>query len=271
MFRNRLGAVARLAGLACMLLAALTAAAATTAARADGCPRSSDEIATDRPDVTNSSIVVPVGSLQSENGVNATGRSAGRSVDGSNSRWRLGIAPCLEVLVDLPSWSGSVKSPGVSGFSDVAPGIKWQISPLPGKIALSITAGVALPTGATTIVGRGAQPYIQLPWSWELHDGWGVSGMFTEFFHPAELTGRQVSEATFVIEKKLTERISMFTEYVGDYPGGARPTQLINSGGVYRITPTQQLDLHVAFGLNRNSPNYIVGLGYSFRVDGLFR
>ncbi|MBN4669029.1 transporter, partial [Pandoraea nosoerga] len=114
-------------------------------------------------------------------------------------------------------------------------------------------------------------PYIQLPWSWELHDGWGVSGMFTEFFHPAELTGRQVSEATFVIEKKLTERISMFTEYVGDYPGGARPTQLINSGGVYRITPTQQLDLHVAFGLNRNSPNYIVGLGYSFRVDGLFR
>lgn len=254
-----------------MLLAALTAAAATTAARADGCPRSSDEIATDRPDVTNSSIVVPVGSLQSENGVNATGRSAGRSVDGSNSRWRLGIAPCLEVLVDLPSWSGSVKSPGVSGFSDVAPGIKWQISPLPGKIALSITAGVALPTGATTIVGRGAQPYIQLPWSWELHDGWGVSGMFTEFFHPAELTGRQVSEATFVIEKKLTELISMFTEYVGDYPGGARPTQLINSGGVYRITPTQQLDLHVAFGLNRNSPNYIVGLGYSFRVDGLFR
>ena len=67
-----------------MLLAALTAAAATTAARADGCPRSSDEIATDRPDVTNSSIVVPVGSLQSENGVNATGRSAGRSVDGSS-------------------------------------------------------------------------------------------------------------------------------------------------------------------------------------------
>ena len=80
-----------------------------------------------------------------------------------------------------------------------------------------------------------------------------------------------MSETTFVIEKKLTERISVFTEYVGDYPDGTRPIQLINSGGMYRITPTQQLDLHVAFGLNRNSPNYIVGLGYSFRVDGLFR
>ncbi|WOH81448.1 transporter [Bradyrhizobium sp. BEA-2-5] len=269
MFQNRFGAVARLAELGCVL-AALTLAAAT-AARADGCPKPSDEIATDRPDVTNSSIVVPVGSLQNENGINLTGRSSGRSIDGSNSRWQLGIAPCLEVLIDLPNYVGTVNSPGTSGFSDVAPGIKWQISPVPGKLDLSITAGVALPTGAAEIAGRGAQPYIQLPWSWELHDGWGVSGMFTEFFRPAELTGRHVSEATFVIEKKLTERISVFTEYVGDYPDGERPTQFINSGGLYQITPTQQVDFHVAFGLNRNSPNYIVGLGYSFRVDGLFR
>ncbi|MGY4545255.1 hypothetical protein ACVMDO_000684, partial [Bradyrhizobium sp. USDA 4513] len=51
MFQNRFGAVARLAELGCVL-AALTLAAAT-AARADGCPKPSDEIATDRPDVTN--------------------------------------------------------------------------------------------------------------------------------------------------------------------------------------------------------------------------
>ena len=140
MFHNRFGAVARLAGQAC-LLAALTAAAAT-AARADGCPKPSDEIATDRPDVTNSSIVVPVGSLQSENGINLTGRNSGRTIDGSNSRWRLGIAPCLEVLIDLPSYTGNVRSPGASGFSDVAPGLKWQISPVPGKVDLSVTAGV---------------------------------------------------------------------------------------------------------------------------------
>jgi len=252
------------------MLAAFTAAAAT-AARADGCPKPGDDIATDRPDVTNSSVVVPVGSLQNENGINLTGRDGGRSIDGSNSRWRLGIAPCLEVLVDLPNYVGPVRSPGASGFSGVAPGIKWQISPVPGKFDVSITGGVALPTGAVDVAGRGAQPYIQLPWSWELHDGWGVSGMFTEFFRPSELTGRQMSEATFVIEKRLTARISVFTEYVGDYPDGARPTQLINSGGMVQITPTQQVDLHVAFGLNRNSPNYIVGLGYSFRVDGLFR
>jgi hypothetical protein len=240
-------------------------------ARAEGCPQPSEEIATDRPDVTNSSLVVPVGSFQSENGINLSSRDGGRTHDGTNSRWRLGIAPCLEVLVDLPTYFANVKVPGSSGFSDVAPAMKWQISPLPGKIDLSMTIGVALPTGAAAIAGRGVQPYLQFPWSWELHDGWGFSGMFTEFFRPDDFTSKRITETTFVIEKKLTDNISLFTEYVGDYPAGGSPSQLLNSGGLYHLTHNQQLDFHFAVGLNHNAPSYILGVGYSFRVDGLFR
>jgi len=240
-------------------------------ARAESCPQPSEEIATDRPDVTNSSLVVPVGSFQSENGLNLSSRDGGRTGDGTNSRWRLGIAPCLEVLVDLPTYFANVKVPGSSGFSDVGPAVKWQISPLPSKIDLSITMGVALPTGAAEIAGRGVQPYLQFPWSWELHDGWGLSGMFTEFFHPVDFTSRRITETTFVIEKKLTDKISLFTEYVGDYPEGRSPSQLLNSGGLYHLTHNQQLDFHFAVGLNHNAPSYIVGVGYSFRIDGLFR
>ena len=239
-------------------------------ARAEGCPTARDEIATDRPDVTNSSLVVPTGSLQSENGINFSARDGGRAIDGTNSRWRLGIAPCLEVLVDLPTYFANVKAPGISGFSDVAPAIKWQVSPIPGKVDLSLVFGMALPTGAVDIAGRGAQPYLQMPWSWELPDGWGLSGMLTEFFRPAELTIKRVTETTFVIEKKITEKAGLFVEYVGDYPINAGPSQLFNSGGVYRLSPTQQVDFHVAFGLNHNAPSYIVGVGYSFRFDGLF-
>jgi hypothetical protein len=39
---------------------------------------------------------------------------------------------------------------------------------------------------------------------------------------------------------------------------------------LYLLTPTQQVDFHVAFGLNHNAPSYIVGVGYSIRIDGLF-
>jgi hypothetical protein len=240
-------------------------------AHADSCPQPSSEIATDRPDVTNSSIVVPFGSLQNENGVNVSGHDGRQNVDGTNSRWRLGIAPCLEVLVDLPTYFANVHGAGVSGFADVSPAIKWQISPVPGKIDLSVVSGIALPTGSVTIAGRGAQPYLQLPWSWELHDGWGIGGMLTEFFRPEDFTARSITETTFSLEKKLTDRFSVFTEYVGDYPQGGSSSQLWNSGGVFHLTRTQQIDFHFAAGLNHNAPSYIVGVGYSFRVDGLFR
>jgi hypothetical protein len=242
----------------------------TVGARADSCPTAKDEIATDRPDVANSSIVVPMGSLQSENGINLSARDGSRTVDGTNTRWRLGVAPCLELLVDLPTYFANVRGPGVSGFSDVAPAIKWQVGPLPGKLDLSVVFGAALPTGAVDIAGRGAQPYLQLPWSWELRDGWGLSGMLTEFFRPADVTTKRITEATFVIEKKVTERASLFVEYVGDYPESSGPSQLLNWGGLYHLSPTQQVDFHVAFGLNHNAPSSIVGVGYSFRFDGLF-
>lgn len=254
----------------CNLLLASIAAFAAPQARGETCPTPQDEIATDRPDVTNSSIVVPVGSFQSENGINFGAQDGGRRIDATNTRWRLGIAPCLEILVDVPTYLANAKAPGISGWTDVAPAIKWQISPIPGKIDLSMTMGVGLPTGTADVAGRGAQPYVQFPWSWALHDGWGLSGMFTEFFRPAEPRAKQISEATFVIEKELTEKMRVFVEYVGDYPSDRSSSQLINSGAVYRLTPTQQIDFHIAFGLNHNAASTIVGVGYSFRLDGLF-
>jgi hypothetical protein len=255
--------------LATALLTLLASLSAITA-RADGCPSSKDEISTDRPDVTNSSLVVPAGSLQIENGVNLSARGGERFVDGTDTRLRAGIANCFEFLVDTPTYFADVRSPHNSGFSDVTPALKWQISPVPGKIDLSAVFGVALLGGSASIAGPGAQPYLQFPWSWELRSGWGLSGMFTEFFRPADLANKRITETTFVIEKKLTERTSLFVEYVGDYPENGSPAQLLNSGGMYRLSPNQQVDFHVALGLNHNAPSYIVGIGYSIRFDELF-
>jgi hypothetical protein len=253
-----------------LFVLAFLAMPGTAEAWAETCPSAKDEITADRPDVTNSSLVVPTGSLQSESGVNLSSRDGERTIDGTNTRWRLGVAPCFELLLDLPSYVANIRAPGNSGFTNVAPAIKWQISPIPGKFDLSAVFGVALPTGAAEIAGRGAQPYLQFPWSYELHDGWGLSGMFTEFFRPSEVTTKRITEATFVIEKKLTDKFSLFTEYVGDYPENAAPSQLINLGGVYFLSRTQTVDFHFAFGLNHNSAAYVVGVGYSFRFDGLF-
>jgi len=241
------------------------------AVAAEGCTQTSASIATDRPDVTNSSVVVPVGSLQNENGVNVGRRDGADIFDGTNSRWRLGIAPCFEVLIDLPNYVGTFRGTGASGFGDVAPAFKWQISPVPGKIDLSMTVGAGLPAGALAIAGPGVQPYLQFPWSVELGAGWAITGMVTNFFTPANPVNRYSNQSTFVIEKEFGERSFLFVEYVGDFPLTGGPGHLINSGGGYRITDTQQIDFHVGIGLNRNAPDYVFGIGYSFRVDGIFK
>src|SRR5215469_8956123 len=60
------------------------------------CPTDADPIATDRPDVTNSSLIVPRGSLQGENGIDWTVRHNFNALDGTNTRLRLGVAHCTE-------------------------------------------------------------------------------------------------------------------------------------------------------------------------------
>jgi hypothetical protein len=256
-------------GLAAFLgFMALSASAVASAA--DTCPHPGSEIATDRPDTTNSSLVVPQGSFQQENGVNISGRDGGQVFDGSNTRLRLGIAQCVEVLVDVPTYFDALSGRADTGFTNVAPAIKWQISPLPGKIDLSATFGAGLPTGTKAIAGPGVQPYLQFPWSWELSDGWSVNGMLTNFVAPADPVNKLSTETTFVIEREIGKRAFLFVEYVGDYHVHGGPSYLFNSGGGYRITNTQQIDFHIAIGLNGNAPHYIFGIGYSFRFDRLF-
>jgi outer membrane putative beta-barrel porin/alpha-amylase len=259
---------ARTSSIRSLRLAALfsgTLAGIVSAAAAE-CTQPSSPIETDRPDVTNSSIVVPVGSLQNENGIDTSRDHGANVINGTNSRWRLGIAPCLEVLVDLPTYVTVWRGDGPSGFGDIAPAVKWQISPVPGKFDLSLTAGAALPTGATAISGPGVQPYLQVPWSIDLGEGWAVTGMETNFFTPRS-DAKSTYQSTVTIEKEIAERSFLFVEYVGSFPSNGRNSQLLNSGGGYRIDDHHQIDFHVGVGLDRNAPNYIFGVGYSFRID----
>jgi hypothetical protein len=97
-----------------------------TSVAAEDCPSGAADIATDRPDVTNSSVVVPRGTLQIESGINWTARQGKTVIDGPASRVRLGVTPCAELLLDLPNYSHLVRGSGASGFSDLSLAIKRQ-------------------------------------------------------------------------------------------------------------------------------------------------
>jgi hypothetical protein len=246
-------------------------------ARAEGvaadvgdCSNGQSDIATDRPDVTNSSLVVPRGSVQVENGINWTTRQSETTIDGSNTRVRFGVAQCTEVLFDLPNYFRPLRGSASAGFSDFSPAIKRQLGNLPGDIELSATLGLELPTGTARIAGPGYGAYVQFPWSKEIGEGWGISGMFTAFFIPGDPVNNPTLEPTFAVERQLGSRADFFVEYVADHPRRGATSQLFDTGGAYRITRTQQIDFRAGIGLNRAAPDHLFGVGYSFRFDNVF-
>ncbi len=240
----------------------------TVAAADSGCPTDSDPINTDRPNTTNSALTVPYGSLQVENGVTWTARDHSNVIDGSETIVRLGVARCTEFVLNVPTYFYSTDSRLSSGFSDVGVEVKREF-PLPHDFTLAATAGLFFPTGAKKVSGPGYDPFLQFPWSKGIADGWSVSGMFTVIWFPSLSQRNPTFEPTIAIGRELGPRADALIEYVGDYDH-QRPSQILDTGAVYRVTDHQQIDFQAGFGLNSSSLDHFFGLGYSFRFDRLF-
>jgi hypothetical protein len=82
-------------------------------------------IVTDRPTVTNSSVVVPSGSLQTENGILET-NSKGQSIsDGSETLVRFGLVTKTELRLTVLDYYYNLNTGGGrgSGFGDLTFGV----------------------------------------------------------------------------------------------------------------------------------------------------
>ena len=237
-----------------------------------GCPSPSDSINTDRPGVTNSSTVVPYGSFQAESGIDWAVSGGSNLLSGSSTRLRLGVYNCTEFLIDVPNYTGALNGSQPSGFSDVVVSLKHQF-PEPFRFKgfnVSATAGLGFPSGYKKISGRGYQPYIQAPWSYQISDNWSASGMFTLSWFPSESSRNPTFGPTFSLGRQFFDsRANINVEYGGNYDH-QRPQHVLDTLGQWRFTNTQQLDFQAGFGLNSSSVDHFFGVGYSFRLDGLF-
>jgi len=224
-----------------------------------------DAIVTDRPAVTASSIVVPVGSLQAENGFADTVNAGRASVDGPESLFRLGVASKTELRLTAPDYFS--QAGGISGFGDLALGVKQQLGPTPGGFDVSVVVTLSLPTGAHAISSHGYDPSVQAPWSRALSANWTVAGMLSVYWPTVDGRRNVTGETTLLIDRQLRKNWDAFFEYAGDFPerGGSR--HLAHFGTAFRPTPHQQVDVHFGVGLSRASVDHFIGVGYSFRFQ----
>jgi len=235
-------------------------------------PADSDEpISTDRPAIAASSVVVPNGSFQAENGFLITNGQGQRSVDGPETLVRFGVASNTELrfsapdyYFDLPSETG-----GGSGFGDITIGIKRQLGPTPDGFDVSVIAFLSIPTGAHEVSSHGYDPGLQLPWSRKFSANWSAAGQLALYWPTQTDTRNLTGESTFLLDRQLTKPADAFIEYAGDFPQRGGPRHLLHLGVAYKIAPRQQLDIHLGLGLSSKAIDHFIGLGYSFRFQAL--
>jgi len=222
----------------------------------------SPEIVTDRPDITESGIVVPKGSLQAENGLTLTNDHGQHTLDFSETLLRLGVGSRTELRIVIPNYvNGFEGRAPASGFGDVALGVKQQLGPLWDGFDLSVIAALSLPTGADRISSHGVDPFVKFPWSQDLKGGWSVGAMFSMFWDTSGHRRNLIWEPTFFVERQIVHPFDVFVEYAGDYAQRLGARQIIHLGGAYKVTPKQQVDLHFGAGLSPVEPKkgWIIG------------
>jgi hypothetical protein len=227
-------------------------------------------IATDRPAVTNSSGVVPTGSLQVENGFLETSSQGQSVLDGPESLVRFGVSKRTELRFTVPDYFHNLNAGGGSGFGDFAFGVKEQLGPTPGKFDISVILFLSFPTGTNNVSSGGYDLGIQVPWSRALSTNW-TAAMFSVYWPTQGRTRNVTRESTFLVDRQLTKPWDAFIEYAGDFSENGGPRHLLHFGTALKITRQQQIDFHVGVGLSSAAVDHLIGIGYSFRIQAICR
>jgi hypothetical protein len=241
---------------------------------ASGAPAAPAPIATDRPAFTNSSVVVPAGSFQAENGFEETSGQGLNVADAPETLIAFGLTARTELRFDVPDYYYNLNGSGRnSGFGDLAFGVKQQLGPLPGGFDVSATVFLSCPTGAKAVSSGGYDPGLQVAWSRALNSKWTAAGMFALYDPTQGDTRNLTGQFTILIDRQLTPIWDAFVEYGGNYAEYGGTQQYMHFGTALKLgkRQQQQLDFHFGVGLTPAASDHFVGIGYSFRFQAFQR
>ena len=207
---------------------------------------------------------MPSGSLQLENGVQITTSAGQRTFDGPESLLAFGLTDSTELRFTVPDYNYSALD---SGLGDLTLGIKQQFAHTGTGFDASLIVFLTFPTGASAESSHGYDPGLQLPWSQKISEKWTAAGMVSLYW-PTESGMRNLTgESTFLFDRQITGPWDAFVEYAGDFSQRGGQRHLLHFGTAYKLTPLQQLDVHVGVGLSRATVDHFIGVGYSFRFQ----
>jgi len=236
------------------------------AASAQEKAKPTEPIATDRPDFTESGLVVPAGWLQTETGFTYQFLRHGSNFGAPEALLRYGLNSRAELRLGLPNF-GVQRLGGdkFSGFGDTYLGTKLQIGPLKNGDDLSLILAAFLPTGAASQSSDSVDPDVKLCYSRPLTPRTSLSVMEYAAYTTDERGRTLVFQQTASVGFELTEKFAAFTEYAGTFGARLAPDHVAHAGFTYQPTANSQYDIHFGFSMNGPERAPFVAAGYSFR------
>jgi hypothetical protein len=239
-------------------------------------PDPDDPIATDRPDFTESSTTVGLGTLQLETGYTFTSDGSGvarvRSHSYPETLFRYGIvADWLEFRVGQNFASELNSGNSTHGAEDLYLGFKLALTRQSGMLPeVAIVPQLTVPTGSRAFSAGQSLPGVNLLYGWDLTENISTAGS-TQFNRATdEATGHDYTEwaQSWTVGYSLTEQLGAYTEWYSFIPHSANSVDsqhYFNGGFSYQFTSNVQWDIRAGVGLNDAADDYFVGSGLSLR------
>lgn len=270
-------------------IAALCIGLGSAPARAAGAePQKAEEpIASDRPDFVESSSVVGKGRVQVETSVAYQRQRQDGGVreraTSTPTLLRFGVSDSVEVRLETEGWQhqwrrgGADSNEDLNGMADSAFSVKWHVRDGgpegSGVPALGLLLDAAVPSGAVRARepgSAGVRPTLRGVAEWELDDELSL-GVMPGLVRDRNDKGQRYTGALFAVslEKAWSPRWHGFIELAAPRIARGRDggSQLsFDFGGAYLVNKDVQVDAGVFRGLNRNTPDWSIGLGLSFRL-----
>ena len=264
----------------CLLLSTIFISATGFAGKK---PSPEPELVTDRPDQTESSVVILPGYVQLETGWTFSHNDA----DGLRSEThefpgtlvRAGVVDRVEFRL---GWSGGIweesrvggQRTNLSGAGDMEVGTKLYFWEEQGWIPeVALLAGISLPVGAEELSSQRSEPTFRVSLSHTLSDrvslGYNLGATWESNLDETSRRDRlSLFNYTAALGIGLTERAGMFVEVFGDVPfhesGGSANS--FDGGLTYLLRDNVQLDAAVGVGASDEAGDWFAGLGLSVRL-----
>lgn len=255
---------------------ALTSEVSPSAADAPSPPTPTiPTICTTRPSFTDSWLSIPQGSFQAESGVSYIDNSnKSRLVTVPETLLKIGVGKNTEFRFSTPSYTYlSSKTDGQLGnhLGDMTVGMVQHFALPKAKLDIALIPVLNLPTGANRVSSNALDPQLRVIVARTMTPKLTLATQFDARWNTSKNRSTDVMfNPTLIGYYAFTPKHVGFLEYAGLIPTQGKNQQFIQAGYLYVPTPRQQWDIRIATGLNRQSPDVMVGFGYSFRLDGLF-